>query len=625
MKKVFLGVILLVEIGVLYAQETAVFIGLRKEVPVEKTATNITVISGDEIKNSNAKNAGEVLENKTGIADVSKYGTLGAQSELRIRSGGASAQQVLVMVDGRPVNDTSLGSANLTEIPSNNIERIEILRGPASALYGANALGGVVNIITKKAIDEKPKTEIGMEKGSFNTQNYKMNFTARPGKLNIFLSGGKNITDGFRDNSDYNSTDLSAKIGYDFEEYGELYLNNGLLTSKLGAPGANNTPLGEWDNHKEKAASSPNANQKDEKFYSQLEHKIIIANAPLKTNLYWDTQKRTYKDPDWFTDTISEPENMGFNSQIEISDMIMGIDERTEKFNRTDNRAKTISKNRDNYAGFVQRTFEINKLSLTPGVRYDYNSSYKDSTNPRISGVYRLTKKIKLSANIGTAFRAPTFEDLYSPYISWGIGDTQGNPDLKPEKSIGADVGCEYKISESLLSKITLAYIDILDLIEWKNISADAAYDKYRPVNVGAALSRVGELEFENKISKKLAQNLNYTFLESKEKNETGIYQYRQYTPKHRINYMLNYSAPLELKTKLAVGYIHKQIWKDIWELEHKVPGYTVADLKISRNILQSEVYFSCENIFNKRYFARENYPLPGRTYSAGINLHLWD
>jgi len=625
MKKFFGILFVLLGMGTVYAQETAVFIGLRKEVPIEKTATNITVISEDEIKKSNAKNAGELIENKVGITDVSKYGTLGSESTLRIRSGGASAQQVLVMVDGRLVNDTSLGSANLTEIPSENIERIEILRGPASALYGANALGGVVNIITKKATAVKPKTEIGIEQGSFNTQNYKMNFTAMPGKANIFLSGGKNITDGFRDNSDYDATNFSAKIGYDFEKYGELSESFGFLTSKLGVPGTNNTPLGEWDNHKERAAYSPNANQKGKKFYSQLEHKIIVANAPLKTNLYWDAQKRTYKDPDWLTNTVSEPENTGFNSQLEISNMVVGIDERTERFTRTDSSVKTINKTRDNYAAFVQRTFEIDKLSLTPGVRYDYNSSYKDSTNPRVSGVYRLTEKIKLSANIGTAFRAPTFEDLYSPYISWGIGDTQGNPDLKPEKSIGTDMGCEYKISESLLSKITLAYIDIQDLIEWKNISADFSYDKYRPVNVGAALSRVGEIEFENKISKKLAQNLNYTFLESKEKNETGIYQYRQYTPKHHINYMLNYSAPLELKTKLAVEYTHKQIWKDIWGLEHKVPGYTVANLKISRNILQSEVYFSCENIFNKRYFARENFPLPGRTYSAGINLYLWD
>ena len=218
MKKVFLGVILLAGMGMLYTQETTVLIGLRKEVPVEKTATNITVISEEEIKNSDAKNVGEVLENKTGIVEVSKYGTLGSLSELRIRSGGSSSKQVLLMIDGRPVNDISGGSSNLSEIPTENIEKIEVLRGPSSALYGANALGGVVNIITKKATTQKPKTEIGLNYGSFNTQNYNFNFSAMPGKANIFLAGSKNLTDGFRDNSDYDSTNLSAKIGYDLEK-----------------------------------------------------------------------------------------------------------------------------------------------------------------------------------------------------------------------------------------------------------------------------------------------------------------------------------------------------------------------------------------------------------------------
>ncbi|MDO8734368.1 MAG: TonB-dependent receptor plug domain-containing protein, partial [Elusimicrobiota bacterium] len=307
MKKFFSILFVLMGMGILMAEETTVFIGLRKEVLVEKTATNITVISEEKIKNSDAKNVGEILKNKTGIVESPKYGTLGALSEIRIRSGGGSSKQVLVMIDGRPANNNALGSANLSEIPTENIEKIEIMRGPASALYGANALGGVVNIITKKATTAKPKTEIGIEGGSFQTQNYKMNFTAMPGKANIFLSGGKNITDGFRDNSDYNATDFSAKIGYDFEKYGELSLSNGFSTSKLGVPGTNNTPLGEWDNHKERAASVPNANQKDEKFYSQLEHKINVAKSPLKINLYWDTHKRNYKDPDAFTDTTAKP------------------------------------------------------------------------------------------------------------------------------------------------------------------------------------------------------------------------------------------------------------------------------------------------------------------------------
>ncbi|PKM92647.1 MAG: hypothetical protein CVU80_02235, partial [Elusimicrobia bacterium HGW-Elusimicrobia-4] len=534
-----------------------------------------------------------------------------------------SSQQVLVMVDGRPVNDSSLGSANLTEIPSENIERIEIMRGPSSALYGANALGGVVNIITKKATAVKPKTEIGIEKGSFNTQNYKMNFTAMPGKANIFLSGGKNITDGFRDNSDYDATNLSAKIGYDFEKYGELTLSNGFLTSELGVPGPNYVfdPI-TWQKIilPEKEASSPNANQKDKKIYNQLEHKINIKNTSVQTKIYQDYQERHYKNPDSssFKDTISRPQNFGFSSQVDINSIVLGLEERNESFKRTDDLVQTVKKSRNNTAVFFQKTFEMNKLFLTPGIRYDYNSLYKDSTNPRLSTVYKLTGEIKLSANVGTAFRAPTYEDLYSPFdpSMW----TQGNPNVGPEKSIGTDIGIEYSIKDILLSRLTLFYNYINDFIQWAPTGPNGLWV---PDNVAKAFSRGVELELKNDISKKLTQNLNYTFLESWGK-ETGTYKVLQYTPKHRLNYGLNYSAPLKLKTKLGVEYTHKQEWK-AGTTDKKIPGYTLANLRVSRKILQSEVYFSCENLFNKRYFARENYPLPGRTFSGGINLYLWD
>ncbi|MFH0947531.1 MAG: TonB-dependent receptor [Elusimicrobiota bacterium] len=611
--KKFLAILfVLLGMGTVYAQETAVFIGLRKEVPVEKTATNITVISEEEIKNSDAKNVGEILENKTGIVEVSKIGTLGSETTLRIRSGGGSANQVLVMVDGRPVNNSSLGSANLSEIPTENIERIEIMRGPSSALYGANALGGVVNIITKKATAAKPKTDIGIDYGSFGTQNYKVNFTAMPGKANILLSGGKNVTDGFRDNSVYDATNLSAKIGYDFEKYGELSLSNGFLTSKLGVPGTNKTPLGEWDNHKERAASTPNANQKTNKQYYELNHKKEIADeTKLQSKIYLHQDSLHYKDPKWNSDDIGISNTIGGNIQIDtLHNITAGIEGKNDKYKKKNEIAKTtdIDKWTDTFAIFVQKIFNFEPLTTTVGTRYDYNNVFGGQLNPRIVNIYKLNDNFKLSSTVGRAFRAPTFNDLY-----WPDPFMPGNPDLKPETSIGTDFGMEYKLKEILTSKITLFYSDVDDFIQW----APNESGIWTPSNVGKAFSRGVELETENNIAKNLTQNLNYTFLESMGK-ETGTYKTLQYTPKHRLNYGLNYSAPLEIKTKLGVEYTHK--------IENpKLHGYTLVNLRISRKILQSEVFLSCENIFDRRYVSRENYPLPGRTFSGGINMYLWD
>jgi len=606
-----------------------VFIGLRKEVPVEKTATNITVISEDEIKISDAKNVGEVLQNKTGIVEVSKIGTIGSESTLRIRSGGGSSQQVLVMIDGRLVNNISLGSVNLSEIPTENIERIEVMRGPSSALYGANALGGVVNIITKKATAPKPKTEIGLSYGNFNTQNYNMNFTAMPGKANIFLSGSKNLTDGFRKNSEYDATNFSTKIGYDLEKYGELSLSNGFLTSELGTPGRNFTKLADYDNDKERAASSPNANLKTNNQFYELNYKKEIANeTKLQSKIYFRQNSSHFKDPDihsaWDSpdDDKGISKTLGGNIQIDtLHNITAGVEGKNDRYTKKNEITKTtdIDKWTDTSAVFLQKIFNFEPLTTTVGARYDYHNVFGGQLNPRIVNIYKINDNFKLSSTIGRAFRAPTFNDLYwpDPYMP-------GNPELKPETSVGSDFGIEYKLKEILVSKITLFYSDVKDLIEWAPIDPTNPWSPWTPSNVGKVFSRGVEFEAENKIIKNLTQNLNYTFLESKGKKEGETYKILQYTPKHRLNYCLNYSAPLKLQTKLGVEYTHKQEWK-AGTKDKKIPGYTLVGFRISRKILQSEVYLSCENIFNKRYVSRENYPLPGRTFSSGINLYLWD
>ncbi|MFH1540758.1 MAG: TonB-dependent receptor [Elusimicrobiota bacterium] len=617
--KKFLAILfVLLGMGTVYAQEATVFIGLRKEVPVEKTATNITVISEEEIKNSDAKNVGEVLKNKTGIVEVSKYGTLGSLSELRIRSGGSSSKQVLIMIDGRPVNDISGGSSNLSEIPAENIERIEVLRGPASALYGANALGGVVNIITKKAITLKPKTEIGLNYGSFNTQNYNFNFSAMPGKANIFLAGSKNLTNGFRENSEYDATNLSAKFGYDFGKYGELTLNSGFLTSELGTPGPNTTPIDEFNNDKEKTASSPNANQQtDRQSYDLNYEKKITDNTKLQSKIYFQQNSLQYKNPKWNSDDIGISNTIGGNIQIDtLHNITAGIEGKNDKYKKKNEIAKTtdIDKWTDTSAIFVQKIFNFEPLTTTVGTRYDYNNVFGGQLNPRIVNIYKLNDNFKLSSTVGWAFRAPTFNDLYAKVPGMGVG----NPELKPEKSIGTDFGIEYKLKEILVSKITLFYSDVKDFIEWAPIDPTYTYTyDWTPSNVGKVFSRGVEFEVEASIVKKLSQNLNYTFLESMGK-KTGTYKTLQYTPKHRLNYKLNYAAPFEIKAKVGVEYTHK--------IENpKLPGYTLVNLRISRKILQSEIFLSVENIFDRRYVSREGYPLVGRTLSGGINIYLWD
>ena len=141
------------------------------------------VLGAQEISASSANNVGELLR-ETSSVDVTGYGSLGSAQSASIR--GSSASQVLVMVDGRPINSITFGSADLSQIPLDYVERIEIVKGPTSHLYGANAMGGVINVITKKP-PFRPSFKAGVSYGSFNTQNDPGRSWADSGPFRLFI------------------------------------------------------------------------------------------------------------------------------------------------------------------------------------------------------------------------------------------------------------------------------------------------------------------------------------------------------------------------------------------------------------------------------------------------------
>ncbi|MFH1239263.1 MAG: TonB-dependent receptor plug domain-containing protein, partial [bacterium] len=198
----FILVICLVYAGISQAAELnleqVVVTATRTPQPLANTGTNVSVITAGDIAGSKAYNLAEVVGKVAGV-EISKEGTLGANQSLSLR--GCRVQQVLVMVDGRSVNSTSLGMAELPQIPLANVERVEIIRGAASGLYGANAVGGVINVITKKAESDTPLTEIYFSGGTFNTSSLRVNFSQKKDNFDYMVTGGKDLSNGWRENS----------------------------------------------------------------------------------------------------------------------------------------------------------------------------------------------------------------------------------------------------------------------------------------------------------------------------------------------------------------------------------------------------------------------------------------
>lgn len=582
---------------------------------------NILVITAKDIQKTSPSNLAELLQKQT-LIYASKQGTHGSLSTISLR--GMPAADVLVLVDGHPLNSISLGTADLSSISLNNVERIEIIRGPASAIYGFGASGGVINIITKKLTPEK--LNLNLNYGSFNTFNTGISLGKQSGNHYYNFSGSKIKSSGQRKNSDYENNDFSGKFGIDNSEY-NLNLSGEYFNSNLGVPGKitvgpNSRPLtvDDYDGNIENSATSPLARQKDERIIWQGQYKKYLPSAELILNLFHRYNHQNYIDPnpDWFTDNsyfeqIYKPQVI-YNWKNLV---ILGVETQSEKYIYKDNAISTtkVDRWRNNFSLFYEQRIAIEKIIFRPSLRYDNNSAFGDVLSPQLSVVWLTPENFslaqKVSLNIGQSWRAPSFDELYWP-LEWY--KYKGNPDLKPEKTIGGDIGVsrEGKISYQLNYYFNQTENKIQNYTENPGLPTELTY----PKNIARATSEGIETTIKHKINQYLSQQLdyNYTWAIDEDTKELLIYQ-----PINRLGYTLT----TELKNfsvSLSGNFVDKQKTEDGTTL----PEYFLLSSNISFSLSENlRFYILADNILDKKYQNRAGYPLPGRTLTIGLNL-LW-
>ncbi|MFQ5907055.1 MAG: TonB-dependent receptor, partial [bacterium] len=306
------------------------------------------VITAEDIEQIGADDAGELLRTGVGI-DMKSYGYAGSVSSISIR--GSTASQVLVLLDDRPVNSVSLGTADLSEAALSDVGRVEVVRGPASSLYGANALGGVVNIITNTTT-EKPSIRGLAEFGSFGKQVYSVSTKSFVGGIGLNLSTYWRRTDGDRDNGDYDGRNVSGKVSYGGIEWLTADLTGALEWFDLGLPGPvpprDSVPL-----YGNEGVTSLFDRQKNQKGYADLSLEMKLGgNGRGRAKFYydrsdmdfhavyrgWDSEAFTYfkaVEDDKYLTAVS-----GANLQIDAYcapklRLVVGLDASISSFNAT--------------------------------------------------------------------------------------------------------------------------------------------------------------------------------------------------------------------------------------------------------------------------------------------------
>jgi len=564
---------------------------------------SVTVITEKQIQSSHAQNVAEVLKEVAGI-QIQDYG-LNSLKSISIR--GSSAAQVLILVDGRVVNAPSLGSADLSAFSLVNVQQIEIVRGSFSALYGSAALGGVVNIITKRP-PEKATTNAGFSGGSFGTSTFNVLHGGGTNSLHYLVTAEKGSSTGDRENSASDFFNLSAKI-----TVSSFVASVGYARSEKGAPGSL-----DWPN--------PNATQNDTRGWVDLTCDWQSGKSAFSLKSFFNQDETIYENPDWFLKDTTNNGRCGASFQHAMpwgpwSHFIWGIDWKQDYVDiRAIDGSSRIGGERSLISTAVYAEEELQPSSeviLTLGARYDNHSAHGDQVSPRLGALYHLGAFTTLRSSWGTAFRAPTVNDLYW-YEDWGGGmGLFGNPDLSPEKSSEFELGIERVFTSSVLGRVTYFSANIDNLIGWVEVFPW----RWEVQNVDKASISGVEGEIKLRAGEKMSLFFTYTYLDAKDRGEfkENVLPYRA---QNTLSLGLDYKVQEKLQFRLEGQVIGERYTNR--ENTNTLPSYTVVGAQlIFHPSKRTEMFVKVDNLLNEKYENIKGYPMPGTTVKGGMQLTL--
>ncbi|MDR3112012.1 MAG: TonB-dependent receptor [Elusimicrobiota bacterium] len=578
--------------SIVFAKEHEVFLSLTKsEVDIENLPTNVTIITKEEIEEKHIKNLAELLENEVGLF-YKTNGNVGGTPTVFVR-GVAGAARTLLLIDGRKVNSADSGSANFTSMPASMIERVEIIRGSGSSVYGTGSFGGVINVITKTA-KEHTQTNVGTFFGSDGTFKPYAVLPYYSDKINVLFAGSVYQTDGYRKNSQYKDSNILFNGSVNITENSSLSLSANSYDADFSYPGS--TIYNDF------------GRQRDHNEYIKADYKLNLTNAEIRTSVY-NSKNVGFNDSSW-GGAKSTNKVLGVQGEIFWNDILFGIECYQDSYKNENtgisgvvDGTPTIDKKRETIATYAQYVFSpIALLRFIPSVRYDNNSAYGNVFTPSISVIANLTENFKISANSGKVWRAPTFADLYYPGFA--------NSDLKPEEGISSDLGFEFTKS-NIKTAVTGFFIDSSNLIILDNT--------WTPQNIGKAQQCGVEFSLGFIMTSWLTHETNYTYLESKNKSTNYYGKSIYYSPKNTVNYSLilkpyktvSFSAILNYRDKYYTDEANTKEIKDI----------ITVDTSLNYNAAKGiNVWLKVSNITNEKYEIVDGYPMPRAALQIGID-----
>lgn len=629
----------------------------KTEIPAKQATSAVEVITGEELERKKIKTVIDGLRLAQGVFATSSGGP-GTQATVKMR--GAFARHTLVMIDGVIVNSPTDGAYNFANLTAENIDRIEILRGAQSMLYGSDAIGGVISIYTKKG-SGKPTASAFIEYGSFATfreggqvsgAKGPFDFSASLSRWDTSNFSAVNYRRGAFERDGFHNWQASGKLGVSLPKNGRVEFNIRWYDSRTsfdgfadsGAPadvfGARTTnrnlilngtweqPLTPW------WTTKLTLSQANERLLSEsgnvgfnLNTRQFIGASPISCFPNFDSCFTPFS-----TDLEILNRRLEWQNNFRIGEFLLltaGYQLRREEgdsagFFGSTQPARTISSN----AGFAQAQVNLwDRLFLTAGGRHDSYNTFEDATTYRVTGGYSVKETgTKFRGSYASGFKAPTMNDLFFQSSSQAFG----NPNLKPEKSLGMDVGIDQSLFQGRL-QLSAGYFwnrfrNLIQFASGGTFCPPATFG-FCPINVADAKTQGWEFAFKLTLLKGLDLRGQYTYTLTRAfdtpGNPLGGDKRLPRWPVDQGTVGLTYQPIDSVRLNLDYRFVGARN-NNLANTPSQVLGsFNVVNLSASYDVTKNwQAYVRVDNLFNENYEEILFFGTPIRSIFGGVRVN---
>ena len=650
----------------------------RTERKLGNIAVPVTIVTSKNIQQAASLRLNDILNEQSGLYITSGFGS-GVQMQ------GLNPDYTLILINGEPIIGRTAGVLDLNRITVGNIQKIEIVKGPSSSLYGSEAMAGVINIITKQPINHQ--LSAGIRYGTYNTTDANFTAATKFNKLLVQIFSNYYSTDGYsirpnaveRTVAPIKRLTNQIQINYPFSNKTKLSIlgryNFENIINKIAVTNTGNTTYSDGiEKHNDYNINPIITHQFNNKTTSSLRlyHSRFKSTQDLSTNT-----PNAYND--YFLQDFYRAENQTDYQINSKNSLTLGAgyiveNVRSSRYDNKDN----IKQSNVAY-GFVQNEFKPNeKVNLITGLRYDKNSIYASAFSPKLAIHYKSSKKITLNASIGRGFKAPDFRQLYLNFTNTAAGsysvfgaleaqnqiaqlDKQGQIQsyendyyklaaLQPEFSTGINIGAKYLLSNFTFLDVNIFRNDIENLIDSRlvaNYKSGAQIFSY--LNVKNAYTQGIEFNLSHKLNSAITITSGYQYLETADKDQIEatkkglVFTKDANGASRKMNLNEYFGLPNRSKHMANLKLLYEKnnffintraIYRSKWAVGDKdgnglynsndefANGFIQLNCSIGKQFNQISIQTGCDNILN--YTDVNNLPnLPGRTYYISFKYQL--